>query len=276
MHWGLTTFERKRIERIALDHPFFDMHDPLLTKKELRAIIAQGPSKTGPQVIAEAKRELGLEHIPAIQQKRSFPDALCDVSFVPFFRRTLALSMLCLLLAFFMIFSVPGRALAEEVYAILVDFVDGILGIRNNTPIQNHEVPDFTLIPEDIKTPQEISKYIDCPIFVLGDKLTHFEYETDSPEMLSLISQYENQRGQSSTISQEIYGPNISWGIGVDAQKDSIEIETPSGIHFLLNQSNDETLYAIAFTEVYSLRVFSREYSQAEFISMLQDINETE
>ena len=147
---------------------------------------------------------------------------------------------------------------------------------KNNTPIQNHEAPDFSSIPEGIKTPQEISKYVDCPIFVLSDQLTHFEYETDSIEMLSLISLYENQQGQSSTISQEIYGPSISWGIGIDAQKDSIEIDVPSGMHFLLNQSNDGTLYAIAITEVYSLRVFSRELSQPECISMLQDIYEIE
>ena len=68
MHWGLRAFERKRIERIALDHPYFDMHAPLLTKKELRTILAQGPHKTGPQVIAEIKKELGLVYAPLTQK----------------------------------------------------------------------------------------------------------------------------------------------------------------------------------------------------------------
>ena len=36
MNWGLASFERKRIERIATEHPFFDMHAPLLNKMELR------------------------------------------------------------------------------------------------------------------------------------------------------------------------------------------------------------------------------------------------
>lgn len=127
MHWGLRAFERKRIERIALDHPYFDMHAPLLTKKELRTILAQGPRKTGPQVIAEVKNELGTAHAPATQKKRTLAEALRDASFVPSFRRAVVLGLLSLLLILFMTLTVPGRAFAEELYSLIVEFINGSL-----------------------------------------------------------------------------------------------------------------------------------------------------
>jgi len=33
----LTWIEKKQIERIAFDHPFFDMHGTVLSKKEAKA-----------------------------------------------------------------------------------------------------------------------------------------------------------------------------------------------------------------------------------------------
>ena len=100
MHWGLTTFEKKRIERIALDHPYFDTHAPLLTKREIAAIVKEGSHKSGYQVIAEVMAELGITYVPAKRKKRSFREALRDMSFVPSFRRSVALGLLCLLLIF--------------------------------------------------------------------------------------------------------------------------------------------------------------------------------
>lgn len=276
MHWGLTIFERKRIERIALDHPFFDMHPQLLTRKELRAVLAQGPRKSGPQVIAEVRKELGMIYAPDCQNQRTFAEALRDVSFVPSFRRTVAVVALCLLMIFFMVFTVPGRAFAEEVYSIIINLVDGMLSAYNTIPSHNINSSDFASLPSDLETPHELAKYIDCPVFVSNDTLTFFEYDTDTPEVLSCLSQYKNSQELSYVISQEMYGPSISWGASVDTQSDSVEFETPSGIKLFLNQSHDGTFFAIGFYDSYTLNISCKDVSQEEFISILKRIYKAE
>lgn len=276
MNWGLASFERKRIERIALEHPFFDMHAPLLNKRELHAALAQGPKKTGPQVIAEVREELGISHSPNLQERRSFAEALRDASFVPSFRRTVVLAALSLLLVLFMTVTVPGRAFAEEVYSIIINLVDGMLSAYNTIPSHNINSSDFASLPSDLETPHELAKYIDCPVFVSNDTLTFFEYDTDTPEVLSCLSQYKNSQELSYVISQEMYGPSISWGASVDTQSDSVEFETPSGIKLFLNQSHDGTFFAIGFYDSYTLNISCKDVSQEEFISILKRIYKAE
>lgn len=272
MHWGLRAFERKRIERIALDHPYFDMHAPLLTKKELRTILAQSPHKTGPQVVAEVKKELGIAFTPVTQEKRTLAEALRDASFVPSFRRAVVLSVFCLLLALFMTFTVPGRAFAEEVYSIIINLVDGMLNARNSIPYQSQQAPDFSSLPADIKTPQELSTYLDYPVFRSNETLSLFEYDTDTPEVLSIFSKYQTENGGSFTISQDVYGPNISWSVSIDANNDMKETIMLSGIKLYLNRASDATVYAIGFSETYSLCISSCDLSQDLFFLILQDI----
>lgn len=272
MHWGLTTFEKKRIEKIALDHPYFDTHAPLLTKREIASIVKEGSHKNGYQVIAEVMAELGITYVPAKHKKRSFGEALRDMSFVPSFRRSVALGLLCLLLVLFMTFTAPGRAFAEEVYSFVIDLVDGMLSARNTIPTQGHETIDFTAIPVDLKTPQELSCTIDYPIIASQDTLVAFEYESETPEVLTIVSQYHATKPHTYTILQEIYGPNISWGVGIDAQTDSIKVETTSGIVLYLNQSDDGTAYAIGFSETYSLYLFSTDASPEALLPILNEI----
>jgi hypothetical protein len=272
MHWGLTAFERKRIERIALDHPYFDMHAPLLTKKELRTILAQGPHKTGPQVVAEVKKELGIAFTPVTQEKRTLAEALRDASFVPSFWRAVVLSIFCLLLALFMTFTVPGRAFAEEVYSIIMEYVNGTLRARNSIPSKDGEKPDFSSIPDDLETPQELSVYVDYPIYITTNALTAFDYEIVTPEIMTIISQYETTDGKAYVVYQRLKGPHVSWGASFDSTNVPIEVETSSGLKMNLCNSNDGDMYAFAFTDSYSLKVASPVFSSNELLAILRSM----
>lgn len=276
MHWGLTTFERKRIERIALDHPFFDMHPQLFTRKELRAVLAQGPRKSGPQVIAEVRKELGMIYAPDCQNQRTFAEALRDVSFVPSFRRTVAVVALCLLMIFFMVFTVPGRAFAEEVYSIVIEFTDGLFGAYNNIPSENSAVPDFTSLPQDIGTLQELAKLLNCPLYVCNDELTEFEYDIEAYDAVGVTSQYVTKNGKHYAIYQEFYGSSTFWRVSVEAEIDSVEVNTPIGIKMYVNQSEDGTVYAIGFHEMYMIYISSRDISTEDLKTILQEMHRIE
>lgn len=276
MHWGLTTFERKRIERIALDHPFFDMHPQLLTRKELRAVLAQGPRKSGPQVIAEVRKELGMIYAPDCQNQRTFAEALRDVSFVPSFRRTVAVVALCLLMIFFMVFTVPGRAFAEEVYSIVIEFTDGLFGAYNNIPSENSAVPDFTSLPQDIGTLQELAELLNCPLYACDDEFIGFEYDVESSSVLVVTSRYETENGQSYAICQEYYGSSTFWGASVEAERNSVQVSTPIGIEMYVDQSEDGTVYAIGFHEMYMIYVSSRDISTEDLKTILHEMHRIE
>lgn len=276
MHWGLTTFERKRIERIALDHPFFDMHPQLFTRKELRAVLAQGPRKSGPQVIAEVRKELGMIYAPDCQNQRTFAEALRDVSFVPSFRRTVAVVALCLLMIFFMVFTVPGRAFAEEVYSIVIEFTDGLFGAYNNIPSENSAVPDFTSLPQDIGTLQELAELLNCPLYACDDELIGFEYDVESSSVLVVTSRYETENGQSYAICQEYYGSSTFWGASVEAERNSVQVSTPIGIEMYVDQSEDGTVYAIGFHEMYMIYVSSRDISTEDLKTILHEMHRIE
>lgn len=266
MNWGLTRFERKRIERIALDHPYFDMHAPLLTKKELRTILAQGPHKTGPQVIAEVKKELGIEYVSATQQKRSFIDALRDASFVPSFRRVIILSTLSILMALFMTFTVPGRAFAEEVYTIIIRVINNSIKAQHysSSDIEPEVSWDFLSLPSDIGSPQLLSDRIKRSLVVSSDKQVSFKYTPIDDDYLIIRTGYEDETGKTYVISQEIISPDNAWGYEIEYQEDAIVIPTGIKIQMYGSITNDDTKVLVGFVDQSIIRVSSIEHTLSE------------
>ncbi len=272
MHWGLTAFERKRIERIALDHPYFDMHAPLLTKKELRTILAQDPRKTGSQVVAEVKKELGIAYAPATQKKRTLAEALRDASFVPSFRRTVVLAVLSLLLVLFMTLTVPGRAFAEELYYIIVNYVGETLRIQNSTPSFGPETPDFSMLRGDVDSPQALSDELNYPIIASEDTLTSFSYELIGSDVLSIRSKYLTKEGKKCTIFQEIHGKSSLWTFNYDIESDYQKLDTIPDINLFVGHSTDGSVFVTGYSDSYSIRISSREMTIPEIVAFAEQL----
>ena len=272
MHWGLTRFERKRIERIVLDHPYFDMHAPLLTKKEIHALLAQGPRKTGPQVIAEVKMELGLNDAPATQQKRTLMDALRDASFVPSFRRTVVLGALCLLLVLFMTLTVPGRAFAEEVYSIIIDFVEGTLGMRNIIPSLSPDYLDFSLIPTKAESPQALATAIKYPVVASNNTMTSFQYEQAGSDLLTIRTKYASLDSKKCTMIQEVHGKDSYWSFNSDAKKGYQRIDSIFGFQLYAGTTSDGSVFVSGHKGLISLYITSRTMSLSEIIDFTNSL----
>lgn len=273
MHWGLAGFERKRIERIVLNHPFFDMHAPLLTKKEIRAILAQGPRKSGPQVITEVKKELGLIDAPITQQKRTLLEALHDASFVPSFRRTVVLGALCLLLVLFMTLTVPGRAFAKEIYSIIIDFVDGTLSMRNSIPTPDQPASDFSTLHDGLTSPKTLAEALQYPIVGSNDKLIFFEYEMIGSDILSIRSKYQTSEGKKYTIIQEIHGGLSYWSFDIDVDKiDYQKLDPIQGVELFAGTATDGNAFVVGYSGSFSIKISGRELTPAETILVAEHI----
>ena len=274
MHWGLRAFERKRIERIALDHPYFDMHAPLLTKKELRTILAQGPRKTGPQVIAEVKNELGTAHAPATQKKRTLAEALRDASFVPSFRRAVVLGLLSLLLILFMTLTVPGRAFAEELYSLIVEFINGSLNAYsiNPTPENDESSASLSLLPNDLQIPSELSGLIDHPVYISDDTVVSFFYNPHNSSGIVIKTIYETNDGVRYTIYQKIYNPNAHFVSDTEIDSSLMEFDSNLGFTMYAGTSDDGISLAVGFQEQCVIRVTSESLSVPEIIDVANSI----
>lgn len=257
MHWGLTTFERKRIERIALDHPYFDMHAQLLTKKELRTILSQDPAQTGPQVIAEVRNELGIAYAPITQKKRTFAEALRDASFVPSFRRTVVLGVLSLLLVLFMTLTVPGRTFAEEVYSIIIEFVNGSLkSYHFASPESEESFYEVPAIPEDVQSPQELSTLIGLPVYYTDDSLVSFYYNSNSSR-ITMKTQYAAENGNLYMVYQRIYASNINYGTDTEIDDSFEQFADDSGVTMYAGIASDGINIIIWYPDQSIVRITS-------------------
>ena len=273
MHWGLTAFERKRIERIASDHPYFDMHAPLLTKKELRTILAQDPRKTGSQVVAEVKKELSIAYAPVTQEKRSFTDALRDASFVPSFRRTFVLSVFCLLLVLFMTLTVPGRAFAEEVYSIIVNYVNNALMARSTLSSTSQSSWDYLSLSDEIDSPTALAKELNCPIVITTDKLVNFRYTPIDANSLIIQTKYQDKNGKTYVLEQELYRDGFLWGYGSDYSDSPIQVQSSIDITMYGGISEDETNKLSGFTSTYWIRLASKQLSLSELTQIAERLH---
>ena len=273
MHWGLTAFERKRIERIASDHPYFDMHAPLLTKKELRTILIQGPRKTGSQVVAEVKKELGIAHAPVAQEKRSFADALHDFSFVPSFRRTFVLSVFCLLLVLFMTLTVPGKALAEEVYSIIVNYVNSTLKARSTLSSTSQSNWDFLSLSDGIDSPTVLAKELNCSIAITTDKLVNFRYTPIDANSLIIRTKYQDKDGKTYVLEQELYQDGFLWGYGSDYSDSPIQVQSSIDVTMYGGVSEDETNILSGFASTYWIQLTSKQLSLSELTQIAERLH---
>lgn len=253
-----------------MDHPYFDMHAPLLTKKELRTILAQGPRKTGSQVVAEVKKELGLVYVPLTQKKRTFAEALRDASFVPSFRRTVILSIFCLLLALFMTFTVPGRAFAEEIYSIIIELVDGVFGVSNVAPTTNESKPDMSSIPDGIETPQELSIEIGFPLLIADDSISSFTYEVLENKLLTVKTIYDTPDGKRYSIIQRINGSSTLWASGNDMNNCVFVASTEYGLDLYVMTTNDGSAIIKGYAESYTITITSYTIDASELLSYAQ------
>ncbi len=56
----MTAREWRRLQKIALDHPFFDVFPPPLSEKEAEELMAQFPHKSGKEFVDSIYASLGM------------------------------------------------------------------------------------------------------------------------------------------------------------------------------------------------------------------------
>lgn len=274
MHWGLTIFEKRRMLAIALDHPCFDGRKPLLSQREIDAILAGGRQKTGRQVVEEAMAQLGLTYDAPTQERRSFREALGDVSFAPGFRRTVVLAALALLLVLFVTLTPAGRAMAESMYSVLVYHQDGLLHFQSGKGEPAAEKADHSLPAEQAQSLAELAAVSGLPILTSEDELISFRYEKEA-DLLASRQHYRAAGGKEYKLEQEFFGADAHREMGTAVETYTMipsKIRYDGQITLYAGTSEDGTNYLMGVADTFNLTISSRELSLSELEALMPRI----
>lgn len=128
----LTWIEKKQIEKMAFDHPFFDIPGSVLSKKEAEAIIRSAEArKSGVEIVSEACDKAGVPRPDFVDNHSSVFDNLKEVFAIPVIRRIGVIAIAVILLVIFFVATPIGRVIAESVIQYIVTlFEDGRLVVN--------------------------------------------------------------------------------------------------------------------------------------------------
>lgn len=254
-HRRLTWIEKRRIDRIAFDHPFFDVPGNILSRKEAKAIIRNAKDrKTGSQVVDTAYEKAGIPRPAAAEQSLSFLNKLKEIFTVSGLRKIGIIAVAAILLVVFFAFTPIGRAVADTIYHIIVDIIDGSIFAKNELEEFYPPASDFSNLPPEIQSPFELAQLIDYPIVVsIDDEIISFSIDIPTTETMIIRTKYHLQDNINYVIYQELHGSNTLWGN--ENEPASINtVKTSFGVSMYLLK-RDDGVSALFYSEKYNLTI---------------------
>lgn len=222
---NLTWIEKKQIEKIAFDHPFFDTHGTVLSKKEAKAIIHSAEMrKSGTEIVTEACDRAGVPRPDFVDNHYTVFENLKEVIAIPAIRRIGIIAIALILLIVFFTATTTGRAIAESVIHYIVTlFNDGRMTVNRSDSeakvIPIYQVPDSG--EEEIQEQENRDIYVNSfeefitatgvQPMVLSLPYTELYYYHDIyTDYLKLNALYETSKGTVETFQIWNTEPMIS------------------------------------------------------------------
>ena len=120
----MTRLEWNYLQRIALDHPYFDTHELPLTEREAKAIVEANNTMTGREFVDSVYAKLGMTR-PAEKKRRfGWLHAIGELFTVPPIRKIAIAVLIIVLTAVFFAATPIGRALAEDAIRYVVNLFE--------------------------------------------------------------------------------------------------------------------------------------------------------
>ena len=162
----MTGLEWRYLQKIALDHPYFDTHKLPLTEKEAKAIVEANIRMTGREFVDSIYAKLGMTRPQEEKKRFAWLRNIGELFTVPPIRKIAIAVLVVLLMTVFFAATPTGRAIAENVIQYIATlFDDGMVSFyRNDNEIIPHPVntafvsintPDTTPVSEDTLPEQE-------------------------------------------------------------------------------------------------------------------------
>lgn len=205
----MTGLEWRYLQKIALDHPYFDTHKLPLTKKEAKAIVEANIRMTGREFVDSIYAKLGMTRPQEEKKRFAWLRNIGELFTVPPIRKIAIAVLVVVLMTVFFAATPTGRAIAESVIQYIATlFEDGrvVHNRSDNEAVLNpvYSIPDSgeekTLEQEDrddyIGSFEEFAAATDKQPVILPFQYTKLYYENDEfNEYLSLHAKYETPKG---------------------------------------------------------------------------------
>ena len=225
---SMTRLEWRYLQKIALDHPYFDTHELPLTEKEAKAIVKANIKMTGREFVDSIYAKLGMTRPEEKKDRFAKLRSIGELFTVPPIRKIAIAVLVIILMAVFFAATPTGRAIAESVIQYVVTlFDDGKLIMnRNDTEVQTYVVPDDGFIGSDLQDPKDITAHVakvntvqefieatgKTPIVLpISYSDLYYEYD-DELEYLEFVALYSTADGEIVTyqISNTDYLESVS------------------------------------------------------------------
>ncbi len=209
----MTRLEWRYLQRIALDHPYFDTHELPLTEKEAKAIVKANIGMTGKEFVDSIYVKLGMTRSEEKKDRFAWLRSIGELFTVPPIRRIAIAVLVVILMTVFFAATPTGRAIAESVIQYIATlFEDGRLVVNqsdNETPLfltekendkeggeQQNSNPSFVFISSF----DEFTKNTGKTPVILPLQYTELYYERDEDiGYLALYSIYNSKDGKIIT-----------------------------------------------------------------------------
>lgn len=131
----MTRLEWRYLQKIALDHPYFDTHELPLTEKEAEAIVKANIRMTGKEFVDSIYAQLGMTRPSEEKKPFAWLRSIGEQFTIPPIRKIVISVLVVLLLTVFFAATPMGQAIAESVIQYIATlFDDGrfVVSQRNN------------------------------------------------------------------------------------------------------------------------------------------------
>ena len=208
----MTRLEWRYLQRIALDHPYFDTHKLPLTEKEAKAIVEANNRMTGKEFVDSIYAKLGMTRPEEEKKRFAWLRSIGELFTVPPIRKIAIAVLVVVLMTVFFAATPTGRAIAESVIQYIATlFEDGRLVVNqsdNGTPMilieendkedgeRQENNPNF----EYIDSFEEFTKNTGKTPVILPLQCIELYYEYDEEiDYLALYSTYNSPYGKIVT-----------------------------------------------------------------------------
>ena len=213
----MTRLEWAYLQRIALDHPYFDTHKLPLTEKEAKAIVKANIRMTGREFVDSIYAKLGMIRPQEEKKRFAWLRNIGELFTVPPIRKIAIAVLVVVLMTVFFTATPAGRAIAESVIRYIGTMLDDgrVVYNRNDNTVQMNPVfavPD----PEEGETLEQECNVIDADSFeafaaatgvrpkVLPYPHAKLYYDHDEfTDYLELHAEYETPKG--TIITSQIW-----------------------------------------------------------------------
>ncbi len=213
----MTKLEWRYLQRIALDHPYFDTHELPLTEQEAKAIVEANAKMTGREFVDSVYAKLGMTRPKEEKKCFAWLRNIGELFTVPPIRKIAIALLVVILMAIFFAATPTGRAIAESVIKyIAMLFDDGSLAVNRSdngaAMIPVDTIPNFgedkTLEQENsdvyIYSFEEFTTAMGVRPTILPFPHTKLYYNYDeSIDYLMLHAEYETPKG--TIITSQIW-----------------------------------------------------------------------